>query len=77
MYLLNGNLEFIETPGFRQRDFCCKVAAMVLIDSLMMPSDAAKKARKWEKKCCSVGKSLFQSAVSAVRSISSVVQKDA
>jgi hypothetical protein len=41
-----------------------------------MPSDAAKKAKTWVMKCCSVGESLFQSVVSAERWISSAVQKD-
>ena len=43
----------------------------------MMLSDATKNARTWDMKCCFVDKSLFQSAVSAERSISSAVQKDA
>ena len=36
-----------------------------------------KKVRMWEMKCRSVGESLFESVVSAERSISSEVQKDA
>ena len=36
-----------------------------------------KKVRMWEMKCRSVGESLFESVVSAERSISSAVQKDA
>jgi hypothetical protein len=42
-----------------------------------MPSEAAKKARTWDMKCCSVGESFFQSAMSLERSISLAVQKDA
>jgi hypothetical protein len=42
-----------------------------------MPSEATKKARMWEMKCCSVFESLFQSAVFLDRSISLAVQKDA
>ncbi len=42
-----------------------------------MPSKAAKKAKMWEMKCCSVVESLSQSMVSAERSISLAVQKDA
>ncbi len=44
---------------------------------LTMPSEATKKVRTWDMKCCSVGKSFFQSAMSLERSISSAVQKDA
>ena len=42
-----------------------------------MPSDAVKKVRTLDMKCCSIGESLFQSVVSAERSISLAVQKDA
>jgi ABC-type uncharacterized transport system ATPase subunit len=40
----------------------------------MMPSKAAKKARTWRMKCCSVVETLSQSVASAARSISSAVQ---
>ena len=39
--VFDGNLKAVETLSFRRRDFCCKIAAEILID---MPSDAAKKA---------------------------------
>ena len=42
-----------------------------------MPSEAAKKARTCEMKCCSVIKSLSQSTTLAERLISSAVQKEA
>ena len=42
-----------------------------------MPSEAAKKARMCEMKCFSLLVSFSQSLMSAARSISSAVQKDA
>jgi hypothetical protein len=50
---------------------------MLLRFSLTMPLDAAKKARMWQMKCCSVGESSAQSEASAERSISLAVQNDA
>ena len=74
MDVLDGNLEAIKASGFRQHDFCGKVAAEIFVNNAVR---CRKKARTWDMKCCSVDKSLFQSAVSAERSISSAVQKDA
>jgi hypothetical protein len=47
---------------------------MVFIDDAV---GSCKEARTWEMKCCSVIKSLSQSAVSAERLISLAVKKDA
>ncbi len=44
---------------------------------LTMPSDAAKKARMWQMKCCSIGESSAKSVASAERSISLAVHNNA
>ena len=49
------------------------VAKLLLRFLLTMPLEAAKNTRKWEMKWLSVLESLFQSARSAVRLISSAV----
>jgi hypothetical protein len=53
------------------------VAKLLLRILLTMPLKAAKNARTWEMKRRSLADSLSQSAMSAVRSISSAVQKNA
>jgi hypothetical protein len=53
------------------------MAKSLLRFSLMMLPEAAKNARKWETKWRSLSDSLSQSAMSAMRLISSAVQKDA
>jgi hypothetical protein len=72
--IFNRDLEAVGASGFRQRDLCGKDSAEVLVDNAIR---CCKKARMWEIKCCYVVESLFQSAASAERSISSAVQKDA
>ncbi len=53
------------------------VAKLLLRFSLMMPLEAAKKARTCRMKCCSIVESLSQSTALLERSISSAVQKEA
>ena len=74
MDVLVGDLKAVESSGFRKLDLCGKVAAKIFIDDAIR---CRKKARTWDMKCCTIGESLFQSVVSAERSISSAVQKDA
>jgi hypothetical protein len=68
------DLEAVEASSFGCRHFGIKLLLRFL---LMMPLEAGKNARTWETKWRSLADSLSQSTMSAVRLISSAVQKDA
>ncbi len=72
--VFNCNLGAVETLCFGCCNFGGKVVTQVLVNNAVRGS---KEPSTWEMKWCSLSVSLFQSAMSAVRSISSAVQKDA
>ena len=74
MNVFDYNLEAIEAAGFRHSYFGGKVAAQIFTDNAVRGCKEGKDVG--DKKAFSLDR-LFQSARSANRSISSVVQKDA
>ena len=42
MDILDGNLKAVEASGFRRCDFCCKIAAEVLVDDAVQCSKEGK-----------------------------------
>ncbi len=74
MDVFHRNLEAVEALSFGCRHFAGKIAAQVLVDNDIGGSEEHKNmGDKWH----SLADSLSQSAMSAVRLISSAVQKDA